>query len=388
MRTPLKLLSKLPTKRNKIITVDNIFEPDANIMDNFTLFEHLYNSEKQALEPYYIINKKSPYYEELKKKYDKHIIPWEGHCNFKFWFRMVTLMPGLKYISDSFQAITAFELKLNKIVKRSPFIFSIFTQHGVNYFKPDFINRDTYGFNIFDKVMVANDIEKELFLTKGGFSEENIIKNGLFRWDKIKNSSDGQQEKTIFVFFTKRDYFDKTEDLKNCTYVKTIIDILKDDKLQEVVKLNNIKLKTGLHHTISSKLQNYFTDNGIEIVSEENIAEIKQEASLLLTDYSSMCFEFFLQNKPVVFYNIEDSKECNSNDSLTDVAEPYKNKTEELFNIAPDKETAVNLMINYIKNNFICEKDITEKQDKFFYYKKDFCERFENYLISHLNDKK
>lgn len=164
--------SKKKHKRNAVLLVDNIFEANANIQDNFTLFEYLYNQKKWNLVPYYLLHADSPYRKELVKKYGRHIILFDKDCPNKISkLKMLILMSKLRYICDSFQAITVLPFGFHNIVKNTPYITSIFMQHGINFFKPDFITPNVYGKNIFDKVLVSNDMEKYLVdnLNKGDF---------------------------------------------------------------------------------------------------------------------------------------------------------------------------------------------------------------------------
>lgn len=384
----IKLLSMLPTKRNVVIITDNIIEPHSNIADNFTFFEYLYNSPSKKLVPYYLIEERSQYYKKLKAKYKDKIIGFNSRPTLFMKWKLLTIMPRLKYVCDSFQSIDSLLLNFGMAIKKSRNIFSFFTQHGITYFKPDYISSNIYGFNRFDYVTVSNDMEKEIFLTLGNFPESRIIKNGLFRWDKIEDLSEKSKEKSIFIFFTKRGYINKIKNVESCEYTKQIKKLLNNEKLKDILVKNNIKIKLGLHHSVAENLKNIINGKNIEIISEDDIDNVKQEASLLLTDYSSMCFEFFLQNKPVIFYNIDDSADCKLYGKREDVINPYSGKEQDLFNITKNENELTKLITKYVENDFICEKEILAKESKFFYYKNDFCKRFEEFLISHLEDKK
>ena len=273
-------------------------------------------------------------------------------------------------------------------MKKSPYIISVFTQHGINYFKPNFIRPDVYGFKMYDYTTATNEIERNILLKQGKFPEYRIITNGLFRWDKIKDLSKTTAEKSIFVFFTKRAYLRKIKNLENCNYIKEINKILNNPSLQNILSKNNIKLKVGIHHSDTEKLNSIIKNKNIIIVQEHDIEQVKQEAVMLLTDYSSMCFEFFLQNKPVIFYNIDDSADCKLYSCLEDMANPYDGKEQELFNLTKTTEEVCELLVKYIENDFQCEKEILDKEAKFFYYRNNFCKRFEEFMIEHLNSKK
>lgn len=381
----LGLASQKVIKRKAILLVDNIFEKNANIQDTFTLFEYLYNQKKWKLIPYYMLHEKSPYKKELVEKYGHHIILWDkkSASSWKFKLKFLFLMLRLRYVCDSFQAITALPFNFYNIVKSNSHITSIFMQHGITFFKPDFITPNVYGKNIFDKVLVSNELEKELFIERGNFSNSDIIQNGLMRWDRVRDLSGQENLKSIFVFFTTRRYLSKLSNVKDSQYVNEIRNLLSNIKN----KFNNIEIKIALHHSISDFLSPILKDMNISVVNEDDIYFVKQQASLLITDYSSMCFEFFLQEKPVIFYSLHDETDCCKYGHVLDVVKPYEGKEKILPNIIGDQEQLLKLLHYYISNNF--ELSFSEKnmQDLFFYYKSGFCNRMESYLIKCLEEK-
>lgn len=382
----IRILASLPTKRNVVLITDNVREPNANIVDNFTLFEYLYNSDKKIFKPYYILEENSPYYKEIKNKYKGRILGFKSIPTIGFKLKLLWLMPHLKYACDSFNALDALQVNFNYAIKKSKHVISVFTQHGVNYFKPDFVRPNVFGFEMYDYTTAANDMEKEILVKRGTFPPNRVIHNGLFRWDNIKPCT--PDEKSIFVFFTKRAYLKKLSRVDNCQYVKEINKILNNPNLQDVLLKNNIKLKVGIHHSAAEFIRSSVKNKNIILISEDDIGKVKQEASLLLTDYSSMCFEFFLQNKPVIFYNIDDSVDCKLYGGMEDMANPYEGKENELFNITKTSEEVCSLLVKYIENGFQCEKEVLDKEAKFFYYRDNFCKRFEDFMISNLNSKK
>ena len=378
----LKNVNRIPFKRNVVLLMDNIFEANANIQDNFTFFKYLYDQKKWKLVPYYILNSQSPYRQELARKYGKHVIFWNSGTTPTWRLKLcfLFLVPRLRYVCDSFQAITAIPFGFHNIVKNTSHMTSIFMQHGVTFFKPDFIMPNVYGKNIFDKVLVSNDMEKQLFIKRGNFKTQDIIKNGLMRWDGIHNSALEQSEKFILIFFTTRRYLSQIQNLKDSQYVRNICDIL------DCIKKNvhNIKIKIALHHSVADLLSPVLQKMNIDLVGEDDIFKIKQIASLLITDYSSMCFEFFFQEKPVLFYSLNDAEDCQKYGHVLDVVDPYLGKENLLPNIIKNKEHLIKTLDYYAKNHFQLSAKEKEQQNLFFYYKSSFCERLEKYLINNL----
>ena len=376
-----KVLASIKIKRDYILIMDNLWESHANIQDNFTFFQYIKDNKKSNLTPFYIINENSPYYKILKKQYKKSIIKYSEKNCLTMYINLFLILPKLRYVIDSFQSVNIFKHNFAKIIKESKNITLIFTQHGITFFKPDYINENIYGKNIYDKVIVSNEFEKFLFMDRGKFNNGDIIENGLFRWDKIADTSTNQVQKSIFLFFTTRRYLSKIANIEQSLYVKSIKKIIQSIYQSNILKTNNLKLKLGIHHSIAHIFSDFYFNNDIEIVSEEGIAKVKNEASLLITDYSSMCFEFFIQNKPVIFYQLNDIEDCKRTTPELDLENPYKGKEDKLFNICKQEQEVVDIIRNYIDSDFELSKRQQKQVSSFFYYKNNFCKRFHDYLI-------
>ena len=370
-------------KRNVILCCDFFFDALAAPIDNFTFFEYVHSLQNPEFEAYYVLNKAYPHYKEIKAKYGKYIIPYKSRNDLHFYMKIGLLGFKMKYVLDSFDA---FSHILYKMLLKSKYIESIFTQHGITFFKQTFIKPNVYGQENFDKTTVSNDYEYEIFKTRGGYKKENIIKSGLFRWDLISDTSKQYKEKYIFVYFTYRHYLRKQSDIQNTGYFKNIMSLLNNKELADIMQKRHISFKIALHHDLLKYVKASSCGN-IDFVAEEEIGKMKNRASMLITDYSSMCFEFMLQNKPVVFYRFD---EAEFNDSENDRinAENLNDLNTYIFNVYNDENKVITALKKYMKNDFAEEKQNTVKANKFFYHKRNICKRFYQYLIRHQEETK
>ncbi len=374
------------TERNKIITCDFIIEENTSPQDEFELFKYIYSRKDSGFEPYYIINEHSAAYPSIKEKYGDNIIPYSQENHVKFSWQLRKLFRTTKFICSGFQVMHALNLGITDAVKKSPYVYSFFTQHGVNFFKDNFITQSTYSQFLFDKIMISNDFEKELFINKACYKEENIVKNGLFRWDLL-SADNAESEKSIFIYFTHRRYLRHLTDIKESVYVRTITGLLKDPRFTQLVNAYGYTVKVALHHTVLSVCGNDILD-GIHILDDSEIADAKRDSAILITDYSSMCFEMWFQHKPVIFLNVPDSEDCFRYKHKTDLPAPYKGKEDYIFNVADTVDECIDMLDGYFKTDFEFTQSDKEKRDRFFYYNSGFCERFCNYLMAARNDTK
>lgn len=375
----VKKVTKFKFNRNAVLMMDNLAEPKNNLQDNFTFFKYLFYKKDADLVPYYIIHSESPYLESLQKEFGDCIVKFNPkRPSLASQIQLVKLSKKLKFVCDSFQSIKLLGMNFAKSVRRSQYITTIFTQHGVTFFKPNFVSIDVYGANVFDKVVCSNHYEKDLFLKRGRYHPLNIIANGLFRWDNIKTEK--SERKSIFVFFTTRRYLSMMEAPGQSDYCKKIMSLVTNRHLNEMLKKNGVELRLALHHSMADYVRESLTKSNISIIGEDEIFDAKCTSSLLITDYSSMCFEFLYQKKPVIFYHFDDSIDCKKYGHVLDVQNALKGKENHLFNLFDSEKETIDALEKYINNGFVLEDNDLVKANKFYYYRDGFCERFYNYL--------
>lgn len=379
---------QLDTKRNKIICLDHIFEAATSPQDEFELFKYIYENGRDTFEPYYIINEKCLAYNEIKARYGDNIIPFSEYRIKEFALTLRELFKTVKFICEGFQALHALHIGITEAVKRSPYVYYIFTQHGITFFKDDYICQNSYSSFIFDKLMISNDFERDIFVNRGCYEEKNLIKNGLFRWDKL-SADNAKSEKSIFIYFTHRRYLANIEEdeIKNTVYFRTILGLLENPRFKKFVKDNGYTLKVALHHSILSICGSEML-NGMEILDDDHIADAKKTSAILITDYSSMCFEMWFQHKPSIFLHIPDGDDCLEYGHITDLADPYLTKKDYIFNIVETVDDCIDKLMDYHNTDFKLKPDEKAKRDTFFYYNGDFRKRFYEYLSDMKNSVK
>ncbi|HEH5540564.1 TPA: CDP-glycerol glycerophosphotransferase family protein [Campylobacter coli] len=345
-------------KRRAIIFTDMFYDENHELIDNFLLFKHMYDL---GYEVYYIINKKHIKYKEVKKKYQKNII---GCLPNRTSWKLLNVIAITKIWVDSCQLL--FLSKLYSLIDKNK-ICCIQSQHGVNYFK------EGYRFHlsefIYDKVIVSNDIEKSIYSKNYSYCDGNFIKAGLPRWILLKNH---QEENSILIYFTYRQYISLIKDnFKSSVYYQRIIDFLNSGKLSEICNKYNTKIYFAMHHEITRLFgENCFqTENSnIIFMGEQDIGKIKNKASMLITDFSSMCFDFMYINKPVIFYNIA------KNDILMqkiqeerDVYDRLEEKYKLLNHVYISKEDVLQQIEYYLEKKYLLELCEKQKNKGFFY---------------------
>lgn len=82
--------------------------------------------------------------------------------------------------------------------------------------------------------------------------------------------------------------------------------LLQNEKLLDCVKKYNYKLNFLLHPTLTEQAED-FSQNGIvdilTVTGEQSYEKLLKEASLLITDYSGIQYDFAYMNKPIIYFH-------------------------------------------------------------------------------------
>lgn len=352
-------------KPDSILLVDTL-DSNAELIDAFCFFEYLKRKNVRAK---YIMSIKHKDYAYINKRYPKDIIGVEN----QFWLMLRVLfeLPRTRYVLDSYICLPAL---LQFICNKSRNIDYVFLQHGMTCFKDVF---DKYNGECFNKIVISNDSEAELFLRYGKCRPEQFIKSCMVRFDRLCNSQRNDSIKEIFVFFTFRYSFAKQNTpIENYDFYKNIMLLL--DLLQKVAEEKNITVSVGLHYLIKQELLVQIANknwNRIKLTESTEISQKIKTADMLITDYSSISFDFMFQNKPVLFYypDFDDN-------SLRDFDKKLQNyalkQQKEFFEVYFD--------LKELSHRINAALDCSEKPDydSWFYRKDNCCEFLWNSLKS------
>ena len=268
---------------------------------------------------------------------------------------------------------------------RIQYITFICLGHGIDYFKP-FLYNDYYGCKRYNKILLPSD--KIISIAKQyGWKDQNIIKIGLPKWDLINNytiqNKNKLKEKCIFMMFTWRNLKKKKE--ISSEYFNNILRILNDSMLNQILYYNNITLYFSLHHNLLNKRNKIAQTKNAKYIEQEDILNCLMKCDLVISDFSSIIFEFMYRKKPIIIF-IPDSEEkylnelydedyCNIINSLKNDTIMFENK---FFKV----EEAINKIKYYISNNFQLDRKLKMLYEKFNLNGKNNINRFIKYIKS------
>ena len=228
--------------------------------------------------------------------------------------------------------------------------------------------RKDYDFSNVNYLCVSGPYDKKIFISAFNAKESSYIHCGMPRndelWEKkgnealvskIREKLGIPNGKKIILFApTWRESTDKGK-----TYSINIpIDISKWNKNI----LDKYVLLFRAHHITTNVDNNFFDENIIDVSKYDNVNELMLIADLLISDYSSILFDYIILEKPFFLYAYDVESYLNSRGTYIDIMQefPYQvclNEDELLKKIIANKEQN----ITEIKNKYInCKGDATK----------------------------
>jgi CDP-glycerol glycerophosphotransferase (TagB/SpsB family) len=343
------------------ILLSDFFIPNVEPVDGYPLFKEILNNNLSAY--YMTIDEKIYNHFLINDKYSnynlsKFPIIYEKIINGDFLEKYLELFLRLKIVS-----VIENYISLDNLFYNIEYINYIVLGHGIQYFK-EFLYNDYRSFTKYDKIILPPSDTFIKIAKKYGWKERNIIKMCLPRYDKYNNDfllpSDIQKKNSIFLMFTWRVIKEK----KNIShlYFNNIFKILTNKELNKALIDNNISLYFTYHHSLKNKFKmnlKYYPN--IIHVNQNRISELLKNSKLLITDFSSIVFDFIYQNKPFILY-IPDLEEPFLQDiyikQYYDIINGLKNGSIYFENKYFKIKEAIKAIIIYINNNFTLEKNL------------------------------
>ena len=370
-----KSLNQLISQLNKdsifrqpkyLIFFDYYNNPFCNDINAYLLFEYyIKNNETNA---YYVINVQSELYQMLlKKNQTNNLIPIKTHGN--LYEAIYPYLLNSKIIVNSF-----IYMDVQKIVSRVNYLKYLFITHAIGYFKTNVIS---VQFNNLRKdkrnIIISSPFEYEKYKNQLKYSDNYMHKAGLPRYDRLNSIHKNISEnKCILISFTYRKY--NNDVYQKSLYKKNLETLLNDTSLLSFLKSQNIDIIYIQHHYDSFRKrpfnQSYF--HYIKYLNQSFLSHYIEQCSLLITDFSTICFDFMFLNKPVLFYLIDFRDKINFEEKIY---MKYNKNNIYFGNVFSDLKSLIERIKNYTINDFNIENELKKKYESVFYYKANITER-------------
>jgi CDP-glycerol glycerophosphotransferase (TagB/SpsB family) len=166
-------------------------------------------------------------------------------------------------------------------------------------------------------------------------------------------------------------------------YFKHIAGFLNNERMLDLLASNNLIMVFYPHSAMQKSLSLFkINSNRIRIAKKEtdDIQQILKESKMLITDYSSVAFDFAYMYKPLVYYQFDQEEYYSSH-----YKKGYFDMEKDGFGpIAKTDDRLISAIESIIKNNFDMDAVYQKRvADTFVYRDNKNCERIYNAIMSY-----
>lgn len=347
-----------PFYRNKIIWLfmDKIESADDNA-------EHLYKysiNKSDGIKKYFTVNSKSSDFKRLSNL--KNLLEFDSikqRLIYLFAEKIISSHPDDEILNPF----------INKNEGQYAGLISsdkIFLQHGVT---KDNVSSwlHKYEKNLKLITAVSND-EAKSFLDDGyNYKKEIIQVLGFPRFDNLEKT---QTEKQILIMpsWRKKLLYAPPQYIMDSEYFKAINSLINNKDLIEMAKKYGYKIIFKPHPRVYDYIELFDTNEYVKIDENSTYQELFKSSDLMITDYSSVAFDFAYMEKPLIYYQY--GNDYNFKEGY------FKYKTMGFGEVTSTQDELIGIVEEYLKNNCQMKDEYKSRVDNFYKYKdKNNCKR-------------
>ena len=286
-------------KKNSNEDVWLICERGNDARDNgYTFYKYLKKHHKE-INLKYVITKDSPDYEKIAKE-DVVIYGSKEHY---------ILITTAKYListhimgfSPDFRLFTKID-KYNIIKYNGK---KIFLQHGIIKDYSPGLSKENTNLDIF---ICGAQPEYDYLLKTSGYTQDVLKYTGLSRYDFLINKV---VKKRILIMPTWRMnlyYSNKNNKFTDSSYFKNWNGLLNNKQFLNIVEKNNIEVIFYPHYEMQKYIHQFNTKSKNVIIANQKEYDVQNlilTSNILITDYSSVFFDFAYLNKEVIYFQFD-----------------------------------------------------------------------------------
>lgn len=368
----LSFISPNKDKKKIVLVGGNLGE---KYEDNAAVFhKHLIENHADKVTAYWLYDPKKSTEEG---KQIQNAVALGSFRNYLLFFKADHSFHGHSLMYDIAPSVDKF-LFLNRKTKITHI------SHGIEGFKKILIQKeDVPLLKRTDYFNCASQYEKDLKLGEWKIPEHKLIVTGFPRFDRFPGNTPSPKVKRILMMMTWREWlFDLTEEeFVESAYFKNTLGLISHEGIRKLIADNDMQMRVALH-PFMRKFEKHFRgldhpESGIEFqdFNHSSIEKAIVENDMLLTDITSVSWDFLYLNKPIIF-NMFDQEEYLARRGS------YLNLDTDLYGYKAD---SIEEVYQYLKR--IVDEDITSnewypKASQFIdYFDQNNCKRLAKRVI-------
>jgi CDP-glycerol glycerophosphotransferase len=241
----------------------------------------------------------------------------------------------------------------------------VFLQHGVMGAKwtvPLYGKKST-SFDT-DLFCVSSEYEKSYIVSDYGYDPDEVAVTGLSRFDTLLGNDQRPEPGTVLVMPTWRDWLRRQEGFTETEYFREWVGLLTSPELERLRREQGLKFTLCLHPNMQ-RFSQYFDDVQADVVyqGQEDVQQLIMRHACMITDYSSVGFDFSFQDRPVIYFQFDRNRFIGRNGSHIDLDAELPGY------IAFDSSRVIARLSDLAKHGFAQPQDFRVRAQKFLDHK-------------------
>lgn len=349
-----------------------IMERGFEAQDNAWHFFKYIKDSHPEIDARYAIVKSSPDYATNLSPYKRDVIEYGSLKYFIVLFNASYLISTHLQTYVYFNTIYAwlshsiFDIKAKKV----------FLQHGITH---NFHRSFEYPQIDVQLFISGAENEHRLLTTIFKYPPEIAQYTGLARFDNLFSY---QKKRQVLIMPTWRAKYAgySRNDFEKTDYFLAYKEILTDKNLEKTLEQQDYEVLFYNHYEFQKYNQSFeaLCGDRVKLVrfGEKKVQELLKDASLLVTDYSSVYYDFFYMKKPIIFFKLN-KEEFEASQYGVDYDDPHN-----FGYVSYTARETINSIISVINKDCSFEDRFNEHHSKVFtLYDQKNCERTYNAIV-------
>ncbi|MCM3567385.1 CDP-glycerol glycerophosphotransferase family protein [Neobacillus mesonae] len=240
----------------------------------------------------------------------------------------------------------------------------VFLQHGVMGTKNMIANygKKTSGFHT-DAFLVSSDFEKEMIVNDFGYNPKEVFVTGLSRFDRLL-ANDVKVKRQLLIIPTWRDWITTDEAFLESEYFERYKELVYSPDLHAIADKNDLEMILCLHPNMQ-KFSYHFQGAPVRVINqgEVDVQYLLKESAIMITDYSSVGFDFSFLYKPIIYYQFDRNRFIGKRPSHLDLENDLPG------DIVTNLEDILDRLHYYAENHYKMSPRNKQRADKFLKYR-------------------
>lgn len=336
-----------------------VCERGVDARDNGYWFFRYLRTHYSEIKAYYLITKNSPDRERVQTFAD-YVIDFRSMRHYVMLWRASVLIST--HIQGYFPFV-GLGLWVKKKFKPYRDKKHISLQHGITCNYIPFLD---YKNTQLDLIISGVKMEYDNFVNKYHYPQNKICLTGFCRYDNLNQNECKRQ---ILIMPTWREWLYQEETFFASDYLKKYVSLLKNTQLLKLLNDYDVDVVFYPHHEVQKHIWYFLqhcSDKHIIIAAEDqyDVQDLLKESALLITDFSSVYFDFTYMHKPVIYYQFDVDQFRKEH-----YQKGWYSYEQGLGPVSQTEDELLQLLEGYIQKDFQMEELYAKRAEELFVHK-------------------